>query len=146
MSNLMPNSKNIASKVIAIIALITMLITYGSALFLCGVNSYEVPFLHGIRWWLYYACLLYLPLVLAVSLVLYVVLLSEFPYRKSSFCCVNIVVTITLAIIAFKECFMTNSYIALVAFSVEMSILALIDDYGKFRASRKQAEHPIHNK
>lgn len=41
---------------------------------------------------------------------------------------------------------MMNSYIALVALSVEMFIVALIDDYGNFRASRKQAEHPIHNK
>lgn len=111
-----------------------MFLTYSSIFLFSNIDEYERFSLHGIKWFLYYASLLYLPFVCIVSGVVYFFISTtiEFPYKKVLYCTINMILTILISIVSFKNHLFVDSYIALVIFSIELWIVAFIDEYDKY--------------
>ncbi|MBD5314679.1 MAG: hypothetical protein HDS08_00715 [Bacteroides sp.] len=118
---------------LAILELIILFATYISV-FLIGTDA-KPEFLHGITWWLYYAAMLYIPFVIGISgfitLLIHNRIEEYFPYRHILWAIINIIITILLTIIAFKNHFFVNQFIVLLLFSIEIFIVAFLDDVKK---------------
>lgn len=117
----------------AVLCLIILFFTYASIFFVRDVDHEVAYFLHGVKWFLYYACLLYIPFGCIASGIVYIFIsYDRFPYNKILYCSVNMILTFILAIISFKNYFMVNSYIILVILSIEMWVIAFIDECYKY--------------
>lgn len=118
---------------LAVIALVIPFVTYVS-IFLIGTEVYP-EFLYGVKWWLYYIAILYIPIVFLISgtitLFIHERIDDYYPHKHILWSTVNMIVTVILTIISVMYSFFVNQFILLTMFSIEICVIAFCYDVKK---------------